>query len=70
MNARTANMAAFKGGRIGSATIPVQRIEQTDDSLWLQRLLTDKTQPYDRPDVIVICGGLAVLAAVIVGWLI
>ena len=66
-------MTKFKGGRIGFATVPLQRIEMTRDDELIQRatlrtMLVIKPRPFDRADVIVMIGGLAVLAALIVGW--
>ena len=55
MNARFASMTTYRGGRIGGATVPRQRIPVTDDSLWLQRLMLDKPRSKDWPVGIALC---------------
>lgn len=73
MTPRVENMARFKNSRIGIATVPRQRTVMTSDELFLQRALLAKQRRFDRQDVIVMAGGMAVIAFLIFahwkGWL-
>ena len=73
MSPRVANMAAFKGSRIGILTVPRQRIEITTDSVALQKALTDKPKPFETCDAYCMAAcvavGLGVMAMAWVGWL-